>query len=502
MSREQEQNDGVTGRRLIFIFAALLLAMFVSSLSETIAATALPTIVGDLGGVEIMQWVTTTYIMASTITMPLYGRLGDTAGRKKLLVFALVVYTVGKVVCAISPNMMVLLAGRLISGFGGGGLIILSQAAIADVVPARKRGVYLGIMGSVFTISNVIGPLLGGWLVQTLGWRWIFWFTVPLATLALVVLVVFFQDPRGSHKISNFDWRGASCMSVAVIALVLAVSWGGNQFAWLSWQILGLFALAVVFAFFFVLVERKAKEAIIPMSLFHNRNFVLCSVAGMLVFIALMGTMTYLPTYFQIADKMSPELAGMVMAPGSIGVFITSTGTGWLAGKTGKYKWMPLAMSVVCAVGFLLMANIKVGEPIALSMLYLFVMGFGMGLGSQILVLVVQNEFPQSMVGTATAANNFFKQIGSTVGASLVGTLFTARLTADLAGKLPAVDNITLATITPQEVAKLPAALQATIATGYSDALMPLFVCFVPLMIVTFVLMIFLIEHPLSKSVK
>jgi multidrug resistance protein len=204
MSREQEQNDGVTGRRLIFIFAALLLAMFVSSLSETIAATALPTIVGDLGGVEIMQWVTTTYIMASTITMPLYGRLGDTAGRKKLLVFALVVYTVGKVVCAISPNMMVLLAGRLISGFGGGGLIILSQAAIADVVPARKRGVYLGIMGSVFTISNVIGPLLGGWLVQTLGWRWIFWFTVPLATLALVVLVVFFQAWRELHVSSGY----------------------------------------------------------------------------------------------------------------------------------------------------------------------------------------------------------------------------------------------------------------------------------------------------------
>lgn len=494
--------DGAShGHRLAFIFAGLLLAMFVSSLSETIAATALPTIVGDLGGVEIMQWVTTAYILASTITMPIYGKLGDLLGRKMLLISALVIYTVGKVICALSPNMPVLLAGRLVSGLGGGGLIILSQATIADVVPPRKRGVYLGVMGSVFTVSNVIGPLLGGWFVQTLGWRWVFWFTVPLAILAVAALALFLRQPSLAGRHVSFDWRGSATMAVGVTSLVLAMAWGGNEYPWLSWQIGSLLAVFALAALFFVLWERRAAEPIIPMALFKNRNFDICAVASMLVNIAFMGTLTYLPTYFQIADRMAPAAAGLMMTPMSIGIFITSTGTGWLAGKTGKYKWMPLAMCVVCSVGFFLMSRMTVGEPAVLTLAYLFVLGFGLGLGTQIMVLVVQNEFPHAMVGTATAANNFFRQIGATVGASLVGTMFTSRLSADLMGKIPATDNLSLASLTPSVVDKLPAATQSVIATGYSDALVPLFLYFIPLMLVSLVLLVFLVQHPLAKSV-
>lgn len=501
MSASPSDGTAVHGRQLAFIFAGLLLAMFVSSLSETIAATALPTIVGDLGGVEIMQWVTTAYILASTITMPIYGKVGDIIGRKFLLISALVLYALGKIVCGLSVDMAMLLTGRLISGLGGGGLIILSQAAIADVVPPRKRGLYLGVMGSVFTVSNVLGPLLGGWFVETLGWRWIFWFTVPLAGLAILALAVFLKQPSLHGKHLTFDWQGSAVMAVGVTALVLAMTWGGEVYAWLSWQIIGLLALFAVACVVFVVVERHVSQPIIPMGLFHDRNFNLCAIVALLVNVSFMGTVNYLPTYFQIVDRMSPELAGLMVMPLSVGIFITSTATGWIAGKTGKYKWMPLAMCAVCAVGFYLMSLMYVGEPVFLPLLYLFILGFGLGLGTQILVLIVQNEFPQSHVGTATAANNFFRQIGATVGASLVGTLFTSRLTANLADKLPAADHISLATLTPSVVDKLPDSLQSVVATGYSDALVPLFLYFVPVMIGCLVLMLFLEKHPLAKTI-
>lgn len=493
---------GVHGKRLALIFGSLMLAMFISSLSGTIASTALPTIVGDLGGVEMMQWISTSYILTATITMPIYGKMGDLFGRKWLLVGALGLYALGKAICGIAPSMEVLICGRLVSGLGGGGLIILSQATIADVVPPRKRGVYLGVIGSVFAISTVLGPLLGGWFVEVVGWRWIFWFTVPMAVLAMVALALALEQPAVRGKRAPVDWAGIVVLAIAVTGLVLAVSWGGSSYPWLSWQILGLLGLAVAASVAFVFVERKAAEPIIPMMLFSNRNFVICSLAGMFLYVGFMGSMDYLPTYFQIVDHMSPEDAGLMGAPMSVGVLLTSTVTGWLASKTGKYKWMPIAMGAVSAVGFFLLSTIQVDTSAIVMLVYLFILGFGIGLGLQILVLIVQNEFSHRLVGTATAANNFFREIGSTLGASLVGTMFTSRLTADLAGKLPPSDNISLATLTPAAVDKLPDSIQVVIAQGYSDALIPLFLYFVPLAIGAFLLSLFIQQHPLAKSIQ
>ena len=494
-------SGGVHGRQLALVFLGLMLAMFISSLSETIAATALPTIVGDLGGVEMMQWVSTAYILTSTITMPLYGRLGDLIGRKGLLMGALGVYAAGKVICGLATGMGMLIAGRCVSGLGGGGLIILSQAAIADVVPPRKLGTYMGVMGSVFAVSNVLGPLLGGWFVQVTGWRWIFWFTVPMAALAIVVLGLCLPaSPRRAGR-PAIDWAGSAALTVAVTSLVLGLAWGGVRFAWVSWQICGLLALAIAAAIAFVLAERRAREPIIPLSLFSNRNFVLCCLTGLLLNIGFIGSVNYLPTYFQIVDKLSPEMAGLVCTAMSAGILVTTTGTGWLASRTGRYKWMPVAMGAVCAVGFWLLSRLQVGDPVWVPVADLIVLGLGIGLGLQILVLVVQNEFPHALVGTATASENFFRQIGSSVGTSLVGALFTARLTADLAGKMPHVDNLSLATLTPSAVDGLPAAAQAAIAQGYSEALVPLFLWFVPLMVAAFGLMLLLREHPLAKTI-
>ena len=489
------------GRALVLVFVGLLLAMFISSLSETIASTALPTIVGDLNGVEIMQWVSTAYILTSTLTMPVYGKLGDLIGRKKLLMSALTLYAAGKVVCGLAVSMEMLIGGRLISGLGGGGLIILSQAALSDVVPPRKLGTYMGIIGAVFAVSNVLGPVMGGWFVQVTGWRGIFWFTVPVALLSVAVLG--FTLPRDTRPLNGrpIDWPGMMVMTLAVTSLVLAMAWGGTAFPWLSWQIIGLLALAVGGAAAFVLVERRRPDAIIPLGLFRNRNFVLCSITGLLLNISFMGALNYLPTYFQIVDNLSPEVAGLVCTATSVGILITSTATGWIASKTGRYKWMLIAMCVVSTVGLFLLSRMTVHEALWVPLLYLFVLGFGMGLGMQLLVLVVQNEFPHAMVGTATAANNFFRQIGASVGTALVGALFTSRLTADVAGKLTHLDNLSLATLTPQVVDKLPAATQTIIANGYSDALLPLFLGFVPLMLACLVMMLFLKKHPLATTI-
>ena len=488
------------GRALALVFFGLLLAMFISSLSETIASTALPTIVGDLNGVEIMQWVSTAYILSSTLVMPIYGKLGDLIGRKRLLMAALTLYAAGKVVCGLAVNMETLISGRLISGLGGGGLIILSQATLSDVVPPRKLGTYMGVIGAVFAVSNVLGPLMGGWFVQVTGWRWIFWFTVPVALLAVVVLgLTLPRDARalGKHPI---DWPGMMAMTVAVTSLVLAMAWGGTLIPWGSLPFMGLVALAVAAAVVFVLLERRAAEPIIPMGLFRNRNFVLCSVTGLFLNISFMGALNYLPTYFQIVDDLSPEVAGLVCTATSVGILITSTATGWVA-KTGRYKGMLVAMCVVSTVGLFLLSRMQVHEALWVPVLYLFVLGFGMGLGMQLLVLVVQNEFPHAMVGTATAANNFFRQIGASVGTALVGALFTMRLTADVAGKLTHVDNLSLATLTPQIVDKLPASAQSVIAAGYSDALLPLFLWFVPLMLACLVMMLLLKRHPLATTI-
>lgn len=500
-SGNETASHAVRGRRLAFIFIGLLLAMFVSSLSETIAATALPTIVGDLGGVEMMQWISTTYILTSTIVMPIYGKVSDRFGRKYLLIGALFLYAAGKAVCGMSVSMEMLIAGRFISGLGGGGLSVLSLATISDVVPPRKLGVYLGVMGSVFTVSNVLGPILGGWFVQVPGWRWIFWFTIPLAALAMIALAAFLPRQQRVKVHANVDYLGFACLALGVSSLVLGLSWGGNMFAWDSWQIISLGVMVVVSTVGFIACESHAKEPIMPLSLFKNCNFVLCAVTSLLIDIAFMGTISYLPTYFQIADKLSPELSGLICVPMSVGVFMTSTASGFIASKTGHYKWMMVLSSVLASIGFFLMSTMQLHESIILPLVYLFLLGFGIGFGMQMMTLVIQNEFPHAMVGTATAAYNFFSQIGSVLGASFVGTLFTSRLTTDLAATLPKVDNISVGKITPQLVDKLPDSVQAIIAQGYSDALIPLFLGFVPLCAVTIILMIAIKFHPLAKSI-
>ncbi len=497
-------------RSIVCVFIALMVSMFVGSLDQTIVSTALPTIVGDLGGVSHMLWVTTAYLLCSTITMPIYGKLGDVFGRKYLFCACLVFFVGGSLVCATATSMEALIVGRAIQGLGGGGQMILSQAIVADIFPPRVRGKYMGIMGAAFGVSAVLGPLLGGVFTETLSWHWCFWINVPLGVLVFVVAAVFL--PHRAHakrSLLSLDIAGTVLMVVATSCLTLVISLGGNTYAWNSPMIVSCAIIMVVAAVAFVFAERRAEDPLIPLHFFRNRNFVLCTIASMLIMIGMMGTISYIPTYLQIVDGLSATSAGYMTLFMMAGNMITSVGTGFIASKTGRTKWMPLVGCFLCAASFLWMASLTVETSLWVLGIMLFCLGFGVGLGLQILVLIVQNEFDVSIVGTATASNNFFREIGATVGASLVGSLFTANLGTLLSSGLTELTasgyDVEIAafdpdSITPALVRAMDEVIQEVVRSAYNDALAPVFMALVPLLVAGFVLLLFLKERMLATS--
>lgn len=489
-------------RRILLVFAGLLVAMLLSSLDQTIFSTALPTIVGELDGVDHMLWVTTAYLLAATIMMPIYGKLGDLVGRKGLFIGALVLFLIGSVVGGLAQDMTWLIIGRAIQGLGGGGLMILAQAIIADVVPVRERSKYMGIMGAVFGLSSIAGPLLGGWFTAGIGWRWAFWINIPLGLIAIAFAVVFLKLP--SHRVKvQFDVWGVVTMAIAVTSIILVTSWGGTQYDWNSPTILALIATAALATAAFIWAESRAAEPIIPLALFRNRNFVLATSAGLVIGVAMFGTLAYLPTYLQMVTGVNATISGFMLIPMILGMMITAITTGQLAARTGRYKWMPIASMIVLGVGMWLLSTLTVDTALPLLLSYLFVMGVGIGFGMQILVLIVQNSFPDRMVGTATASNNFFREIGASVGAAVVGALFTSRLTTLLTDRLPAggTGGDTNA-LTPAAVAALPDSVREIVVGSYNDALTPVFLMLVPMVVIGFVLLLFIKEVPLRATLE
>lgn len=491
--------DGETHIRPIF--AGLLVAMLLGSLDQTILSTALPTIVGELGGVNHMLWVTTAYLLASTIMMPIYGKFGDLIGRKGLFIGALSVFLIGSVVGGLAQNMTWLIIARAVQGLGGGGLMILSQTIIADVAPVRERSRYMGFMGAVFGLSAVVGPLLGGWFTESAQWRWAFWINIPLGIAAIALAAIFLKLPRHDIKI-RFDVWGVLTMAVAVTAIILIASWGGTQYDWGSSVILWLIAVAGAFSALFVLAENKASEPIIPMSLFRSRNFVLATIAGLFIGIAMFGTTAYLPTYMQMVVGVNATVSGLMLTPMIAGLMVGAIATGQLASKTGRYKWMPIASMIVLALGLWLLSTLTVATAVWVLLSYLFVLGLGVGLGMQILVLVVQNSFPDSLVGTATASNNFFREIGASLGGAIVGAMFTSNLTSLLAERMTSAggEGSDFNSLTPAAVRALPDAIRDIIVGAYNDALTPVFVTLIPMVAAGLIAVLFVKEVPLRAS--
>ena len=518
--------------KLIALFAGLLIAMLVASLDQTIVSTALPTIVGELNGADHILWVTTAYVLAATITMPVYGKLGDLIGRKGLFIGGLLLLAAGSAACGLATSMPALIAGRAVQGLGGGGLMILAQAIIADVVPARVRGAYMGVMGVAFAVPMVLGPLLGGYFTDVVGWRWAFWINLPLVALSVVAAIAWLPRRPVRGQMGRLDTWGMVTMTISLTSLVLVTSLGGTTLAWGSPAIIGLVVACIVFGVLFVLAEHRAVEPLIPLYLFRSRNFVLTTTAGLVSMLGLMGAVSYLPTYFQIVHGLSATASGFMEMPALIAEGVASVAAGVAVSRMGRYKAMMVASFAVAALGMGCLATLGVDTSLVLIGCYLFVLGLGVGLNIEILVLIAQNEFPTSVVGTVTAANNFFREVGTTLGASLVGALFTANLartmgealaglggvagatgaaegaagalTAGVAtGSGTAVEavGVSVSSITPELVRELPGELADAIAAAYSDALAPVFVVVVPLMIVGLVLMTMLRNTRLANHV-
>lgn len=493
--------------RIRAMFLGLVIVMLMSSLNQTILAPSLPTIVGELHGVEHMSWVITIFILLSTITMPVYGKLSDQFGRKPFLIFAIVAFMAGSIVGALAQDMNWLIFARALQGLGGGGLMILSQAVIADVIPPRDRGRYMGIIGGVFAFSSVAGPLIGGWITEGPGWRWAFWLNLPLAILSILAVIFLLPHrPFRDREKHSIDYHGSLILMAGTSALVLATIWGGNQYEWTSPQIIGLLVFSVVAALVFIPVENRAAEPVMPMYLFKNRNFLLTLGASLALGVAMFGAVEYIPTYLQMALGVSATVAGLLMIPMMGVMLVVSIVTGRVVSKSGRYKRYVTSGTAIVALGLFLLSTVNVDTPTWLFCTYLAVMGAGLGMSMQFLTLIVQNAFPVSVVGTATASNNFFRQVGATVGASLVGGLFTSRLTSLISERMPQQalqsSGSHASSLTPELVASLPEPVHGIIVNAYNDALIPLFLYLVPLGLVSTLLLFFIREDALATTLE
>jgi EmrB/QacA subfamily drug resistance transporter len=494
----QEQ---LTGRALWTVFAALMLGMFLAALDQTIVSTALPTIVGDLGGLNHFSWVVTSYLLASTVSTPLYGKLGDMMGRKPVFLAAILIFLAGSMLAGLSQTMTQLIGFRALQGIGAGGLLVGAQAIIADIVPPRQRGRYMGLIGSVFAVASVAGPLLGGFLVETFSWRWVFYVNVPIGAFAVVVVVtrLHLHTPTIRHRI---DYLGAGLLAGGVSALILVTTWGGSEYAWGSTTIIGLAAVGIALLVLFVWRETKAEEPILPLSLFRSSVFSVANSMGFTIGMTLFGAIIFIPLYLQLVYGASPTSSGLRLLPLMAGLLVAAILSGRWISRVGRYRMFPIAGTATLVVGMFLLSRLTVGTAPWLASVYMLVVGVGIGLVMQVLVLVVQNDVRPQDIGVATSTATFFRSVGGAFGVAIFGAIFATRL-ADRLKLLPHAVTARLGGgvhINPEQAKHLPPTVHEDFLNAFAHSLHGVFLFGTALAVVPFVLSWFLKEVPLRDT--
>jgi EmrB/QacA subfamily drug resistance transporter len=479
------------------VLPGLLLAILLAMLDQLIVGTALPRIVGDLGGVAHLSWVVTAYVLASTVTTPLYGKLGDLYGRKKLFLTSIVIFLAGSALSGLAQSMTQLIGFRALQGLGAGGLMVGAISILGELVSPRERGKYMGYIMAVMMIATIGGPLAGGFITDTFSWRWVFYINLPIGGVTLVYLARVLKLPatRTEHKI---DYLGAGLLGLAATAIVLVTTWGGTEFAWGSGRIIGLCALALAATVAFLLVEARATEPILPLHLFRNRNFSLVAGLSFLVGLAMFGAITFLPLYQQTVQGASPTVSGLLLTPMMVGVMVTSIIAGQITSRTGRYKALPIVGSVGMGIGMYLLSMLGTATTRVTSGLFFVVLGLGMGLLMQITSLMAQNSVELKDIGVASSSRLFFQQIGGSIGVSVFGAIFARRLTDVLSARLPGAHlNAPGGQINPATVARLPAVVRHDVFFAIAHAIDGVFIWALPAMVLAFVVALFIKEIPL-----
>jgi EmrB/QacA subfamily drug resistance transporter len=490
------------GRARNVAFATIALGMLLAALDGTIVSTALPTIVGDLGGGDHVSWVVTSYLLAQTITSAVVGKLGDQFGRKLVFQSSVTVFIVGSALCGLSEGMSWLIGSRALQGIGAGGLTVTATALIADVIPLRERGKYQGSLGAVFGVTTVLGPLLGGFFTDNLSWRWAFYINVPFALIVIVAAGKFIPTVAAEAR-TRIDWLGIVTVGIGTSCLILATSWGGTTYAWRSATIVGLFAGGAVALAAFVVVELRSPDPILPMTLFTKKVFAVCSALAFVVGFTMLGAMTFLPTFLQYVEGVDATSSGLRMLPLVGGLLLTSISSGIVVSRTGRYKMFPVVGSLVMALGMYLLSRMDASTSVGLSSLYMFVLGLGIGMCMQVLTIIVQNSVPYSQLGVATSGVTFMRTLGSSFGAAVFGTLYANFLGDELPGALarsPGVDPADL--VTPATLHALDDQLIAPIVAAYADALSHVFLWAAPVALLAFVLALLLPQVKLSDDLQ
>ncbi|HZI43107.1 MAG TPA: MFS transporter [Gemmatimonadaceae bacterium] len=488
-------------QQILVVFSGLVLGMLLAALDSTIVSTALPTIVGELGGLARLSWAVTAYLLAQTVVTPLYGKLGDMYGRKGVLQSAIILFLVGSALCGMSRNMSQLIAFRAIQGLGGGGLTVTTQAVVGDIVPPRDRGRYQGIFGAVFGLASIAGPLLGGYFTTHLSWRWIFYINLPLGILALVVIASTLPS-MAERRHPAIDYAGTTLLAIALSAIVLVSDVSGTLRPLLSPMMLFLIVTAIVSLVAFVVIERRATEPVLPLRLFANRTFVVTSAVGLIVGFALFGSVTYLPLFLQVVKGESPTASGLQMLPMMGGMLVTSIASGQLISRTGRYKLFPISGTLVMAIGLYLLSRMTEQTTTMSASITMLVLGLGLGMVMQVLVIAVQNDVEYRDLGAATSGATLFRLVGGSLGTAVLGAIFSATLTHTLARVLPGSARVSgHGALNPETMRQLSPALRDMYTHAFTVALGTIFVAAAAVAVFGFLLAWLIPERPLRQTV-